>query len=167
MVIKQNCTREKRVIILSFAALVLIFSILSIAILFWTFRPYSPQLTLERLETAMNSDAYQVLVGDICYLLDSCEPLADFCQFSQWQESNSNKAGAHILTIRLAEEWELAFYENGYAKAYDGYCSNTYKDTVWYTVPAGVAETLQEHIISVGTEKDMFLGPASWFAITD
>lgn len=129
-------------------------------------RPISPQLTRENLALAMGASAYQVFCEESCYLLPEAPPAA-LCQFDNWTEVRTAGDGKHILTFKLAEQYELAFYENGYAQAYDGYSSSKYRGNIWYQIPENVTLELMEYVSANGVPQEIFLGPESWFVLTE
>ena len=135
--------------------------------LWFTNRPVSEYLTVERLEENMATGGRLVLVGETCYELDGEESLAGFCDFSHWYEGKGKDPGQRLLTVHIGDQYELAFYENGWAKAYDGYASWTTRDTVWYKVTEQDTEEMIEYIQANAMQKVPFLGPESWFVLHD
>lgn len=167
----QEVKKAKKLILTTFLMVVVIVCVVIGAAFVFSFllrsRPLSPNLTRESVASAMGANSFQVLVGEDCYLLENSQPLNSFCDFSQWTEGKPASVGARVLTVELAEEYELAFYEGGAAQAYDGYSSTRYQSTVWYTVPDTEATDLAAYIQANGSIQEMRLGPSSWFTLVE
>ena len=164
---KQEANRARRFILTAFAATVVILVTIVCFALLWENRPISPSLTINNLEQAMCNDDYQVLLGDTCYLLQQSNPLGDFCRFLEWRQDKPDIEPRRILTIRLAEAYELAFYEEGWAKGYDGYCSSKYREVAWYKVPDNSASAISDYVREAGIVQEMYLGPSGWFELVE
>lgn len=163
----QEIRRAKQFVVFAFSVVCVLAALLLCLFLFETGKPVSPQLTVENLSSAMNVTSYQVLMGDSCYRLQDCISLVPVCQFGSWIEEVPAEPPQLLLTFKLAEEYELAFYENGFAQAYDGYSSRKYQGNVWYQVPENVASELAAYIAENGTPQQMGIGPESWFVLTE
>ncbi len=129
-------------------------------------RPVDPSLKPEALEPAV-SNAYLALLDDSCYELETGEGLAQLCGFDSWTQTERPETVTHILTLHLAEEYELAFYQGGVVQAYYGYSSRFQRDRVWYEVPEDAAEAVAEFVMKNGTPREPTLGPGSWFTIDE
>lgn len=164
---KQEVTRARRFILTSFTATVVILATIVGFALIWENRPISPSLTLDNLEQALYNDGYQILLGDTCYLLKEGSPMIDLCRFSEWRQEAPNTEPRRILTIRMAEAYELALYEGGWAKGYDGYSSSKYRETVWYKVPDDSVSAVSDYVREAGTVQEMYLEPSSWFVLVE
>lgn len=136
--------------------------------------PVSPQVTVEKLEENMEY-CYIALHDDTCYELNTTDMLAQQCGFTGWEayylsqyEQKPEYAGEHILTLRLGEDYEVAFYDGGYAMAYYGYANTRkYQNSAWYTVPEDTAQKLVEYIRSNAAVREVYLGADSWFSIDE
>lgn len=135
-------------------------------ILWQNSRAVAPVLEIEELANNVQY-ADLALVGDTCYALEESQELSALCEFPEWKETESRQAGVRILTLKLGEEYELAFYEGGLAKAYYGYSSRKYLDTAWYAVPEDAAAAVAEYICSCGTVREPYLGASSWFILDE
>jgi len=163
----QGERKAKRRLICSFSLLCVFLAGLVVLILLYKNRPVSPQLTMENVQSAMNDSAYQVLMQGTCYFLETEESLSSCCEFDSWEPGKPAVTGTHIMTFKLAEEYELAFYEGGAALVYDGYSGWKYRGKIWYTVPETAIKKLEVRVTEHGIPQEMYLGPASWFAITE
>ena len=135
--------------------------------LWYARRPVAGYLTPERLEENLATGGRLVLVGDTCYELEDQRDLGGFCDFSHWYDGNGSDAGERILTVHLGDEYEIAFYENDWVKAYDGYASWKTRGTVWYKVTEQNTQAMIEYIRANGVIKKPHLGPESWFVLHD
>ena len=135
--------------------------------LFWLCNwPIDPALETAQLEQAV-SGASLALAGESCYELENGEGLMSLCQFDSWTQVEQPGEAKHILTLKLAEEYELAFYEGGYVQAYFGYSRRFHLDTVWYAVPGDLAGAVADYVTANGTIRETALGPGSLFAIDE
>lgn len=150
-----------------------VFTVLCVCILAfigWTFwvcnRPIDPDLKPEQLEQAVDG-SYLALVGDTCYELATADGLADLCQFDSWKQIDRPEKGDYVLTLRMGEAYELAFFENGIAEAFNGYSRKHHVSTAWYRVPEDVGDAVAEYIRENGILRQPLLGSGSWFIINE
>ena len=133
--------------------------------------PVSEMVTIGYLEQTVQG-AGLALCGDTVYEFEQPHSLDALCMFHTWQEAQVSRqtgkpadAGEFLLSIKIGDLYELAFYGNGFAYAYYGYASYNVQDHAWYSVPEDVARELIEYIEDNGTLRQPYLGPESWFAI--
>ena len=134
--------------------------------LWYANRPVSEILAPERLEAQLASGG-MVLLGDTVYETESGCDLSQFVDISRWDLEKPGDVGKRILTVQLGDEYEMAFYENGWIKAYDGYAGWHVRGTVWYKVTEQDLEEMIEYIQTNGSLKEPLLGPESWFVLHD
>ena len=134
----------------------------------------TPAQTLS-LDNLQNRVAYSTmaLYQDTCYEFTG-DALPELCDFAAWKsaelsfwEDRPKGAGRHCLTLHMGDCYEIAFYEGGYALAFDGYAGFREKDTAWYIAPEGVQLALINYILENGTVRDVYLGADSWFSIDE
>ena len=125
-------------------------------------RPVDPCLKTDALK---QKGADLVLADGICYELEKPLRLADFCDFDKWVLLREAQTGDHILTVKLGDEYELAFYEGGIAEAFYGYAQKHYLSTAWYSVPDSDISAIAQYVKENGTIQQPLLGPGSWFII--
>lgn len=164
---EQESKKAKRFNLIAFA-IVCAFVLAVAGLFYWLCNlPASEMLETQRLEANVQQPKLNVLLEDTCYELDGGEALADLCSFESWEVTDRPEPGEHILTIRLAELYEIAFYENGVAQAYDGYSPTLQLSNLWYQVPEDAAAALADYVRGNGTVREVTLGAASLFRIDE
>lgn len=135
---------------------------------FWVLnRPLSPCVTTDSLAQALSYGGHLILVEDVCYEMDAYETVGELCDPTGWEPGTQTLAGKRILTIKLGDEYELAFYENGIAQAYYGYAAGGTRGNAWYCVPEITADSIAQYVRSHGTLREPMLGSGSWFTLNE
>lgn len=158
---EQDVKRAKRFNYIVFALLCALILAAAACVVWLQNWPIDPSLEPETLRQAVDG-AFLALVGDSCYELEAGDIDAALFGFESWVQIDSPQAGGYILTLKMGDQYELAFYEGGFAQAFNGYSRKYHLSTAWYTVPADVACAVAERIMTCGTLRE----PAgNWFII--
>lgn len=128
--------------------------------------PIDPYLETEHLKKAV-SYSNLALVGDFCYEFSAGENFTQLCAFDSWKQTKSDNfhSNKHILTLKLGDEYEMAFREGGIVEVFNGYSAKHHVSTAWYVIPEDISASVAEYIQRVGTVRQPLLGPGSWFII--
>lgn len=125
-------------------------------------RPIAPQLELNALISSCEKADLAWVEGS-CYDFDSGEDFGQICSFAEWMPLKKGVEGEHILSVKLADEYEVAFYSCGAVKAYFGYSGFGYSDTAWYQASDDIVRNAVEFVRTHGTIRQPLLGAGAWF----
>lgn len=163
---EREVRKAKRFLYTAFAV-VCILLLMTGSFFFYLFhRPIAPELEAQKLEE-MTESVTLVCLGKTCYEFDGGKNLSGLCTFDAWISCSRPEMQTHILSMKLGDEYELALYTGGYAKAYYGYSSDKYLDTAWYKIPDSAVRELTTYITENGTVRQPLLGAGSWFRTVD
>lgn len=107
----------------------------------------SPALTIDSLSRQLDSGSFEghtVVIGDVEYFEDAAE-LAALFMLSEWEECEKPADEPLLLTVHLAELYEIYVYES-YARVYYGYASVGKSENVCYSIPEAAAENIRAYI---------------------
>ena len=149
-----------------FTVLSVLIILLLCFILYLSDLPIDPYLQTDQLARYLRYTDL-ALVNGICYELKNGEMFDTMIHFEVWVQSESKQPTAHILTLKLMDEYELAFYEGGWAQAYYGYSDWKHQDKAWYQVPETLSAALADYVEENGTVRESYLGASSWFELAE
>lgn len=101
-----------------------------------------PRLT-EALCAAPDDKLYAVETDGVLAYRPARE-LAELLQPENWTEAKAEDGGI-LLTVRLADEYELRLLEPGVIKAYYGYASWPEQDSAFYRLPDETAAAVRDY----------------------
>lgn len=159
---EREVRAAKRFAYLTFGIVITMILVIAGLFIWLCNRPISPELEIGALSNAVDG-VYLAWIDDTCYELTAGDALSDLCGFSEWKRIDNQVKEHNILSVKLADEYELAFYEGRLVMAYYGYSTSKYRDRVWYQIPENVTESICEYIVANGHVRNPMLGAASWF----
>lgn len=117
------------------------------------FGPVSPRITADGLRTELTriDGTVTLETKNGHYRVNASEDVASlFCleqwqQLQYWQRREDLTGKVPVMELPLGDEWYVAFYDDGYVEAYDGYSQPGKRGEVWYQIPEEVTEQVTEY----------------------
>ena len=89
--------------------------------------------TLKVLEDAKEITAHLYSDGETSYELSVTDELLSLVE-GKWEPAGGQNGGEKVLTLTVATQHEITFFDNGVAMVYYGYAGVLEKDRRYYTV---------------------------------
>lgn len=111
-----------------------------------------PDELLDAVEAADKVDACIYDDGDVMLELDAGRELRELMN-GDWQKADGRPNGKKVVSVTVATQYEVCFFDDGAAMIYYGYCGVFQKDRQYYKVTLkGELDELVEYIRENGTE---------------
>ncbi len=122
--------------------------IILVAVLYIS-RPYSPSVTIQGIEQAINNELL-VKSGEDYYKLQPTKDAYELFMLDKWQLTRNRPQETPTIKFRLAEEWIIEMYSSGKAEIYYGYASGKHKTSAFYNIPKEVVSNLVDYVSKNG-----------------
>ena len=114
-------------------------------IAFYSFRPYSDNVTISGLERGASGSAL-VKTEDGYYELQASGSFVELFAFDEWDQTRKKPSGDPTIMFRFAEEWIVKIHSDCTVSAYYGYASSKQKPIAYYTAPVEIIEALSSFV---------------------
>ena len=114
----------------------------------------SGTVTAETAFEGMKSvDTLLIKEGDSVCRVERTEAFSALFDAQAWRRCTPFEGGDPLLCVRLADKYEIWFYDGLKAEIRDGYVSNAENGVLQYVAPEGTREAVSEYARTYG-EKD-------------